>query len=60
MTPEYAPLRRCFISTVSTIDYLTLTGRDEARVKLVEDYARPYGLWVDDIATAEYERSPAF
>jgi aconitate hydratase len=39
-----------------TLDYLRLTGRDEAQVKLVETYAKTAGLWADALATAEYER----
>jgi len=60
MTPEYGATAAMFHIDRQTIDYLTLTGRDEARVKLVEDYARLTGLWVDDIATAEYERTLRF
>ncbi|MDB5408196.1 MAG: acnA, partial [Rhodospirillales bacterium] len=30
-----------------TLRYLTFTGRDEARVKLVEAYARAQGMWRD-------------
>jgi len=43
-----------------TIDYLKLTGREDAQVKLVERYARETGLWADALATAEYERVIAF
>jgi len=60
MTPEYGATAAMFHIDRQTIDYLTLTGRDEARVKLVEDYARLTGLWADDIATAEYERTLRF
>lgn len=60
MTPEYGATAAMFHIDRQTIDYLTLTGRDEARVKLVEDYARLTGMWVDDIATAEYERTLRF
>ncbi len=60
MTPEFGATAAMFHIDRQTIDYLTLTGRDEARVKLVEDYARHTGLWVDDMATAEYERSLRF
>jgi len=56
MTPEYGATAAMFHIDRQTIDYLTLTGRDDARVKLVEDYARHTGLWADDIQTAEYER----
>ncbi len=56
MTPEYGATAAMFHIDEQTIDYLTLTGRDEHRVRLVEDYARHTGIWADDIETAEYER----
>jgi len=56
MTPEYGATAAMFHIDEQTIDYLTLTGRDDARVKLVEDYARLTGIWADDVASAEYER----
>jgi aconitate hydratase len=43
-----------------TIDYLKLTGRDDAQVKLVETYAKTAGLWADSLKTAEYERQLEF
>ena len=33
--------------TPVTIDYLRLSGRDEHRIKLAEDYAKAQGLWRD-------------
>jgi aconitate hydratase len=60
MTPEYGATAAMFHIDQQTIDYLTLTGRDETRVKLVEDYARHTGLWADDIEGAEYERMLRF
>ena len=39
-----------------TIDYLKLTGRDDAQVKLVEIYAKTAGLWADALKTAVYPR----
>ncbi|AKS41489.1 Fe/S-dependent 2-methylisocitrate dehydratase AcnD [Wenzhouxiangella marina] len=60
MTPEYGATAAMFHIDQQTIDYLTLTGREDARVKLVEDYARHTGLWADDIRTAEYERTLSF
>ncbi len=56
MTPEFGASAAMFHIDRQTIDYLKLTGRDDAHVKLVEDYAKHVGLWADDIATAEYER----
>jgi aconitate hydratase len=43
-----------------TIDYLTLTGREDDQVKLVEHYAKHTGLWADALVTAEYERVLGF
>ena len=60
MTPEYGATAAMFHIDRQTIDYLTLTGRDDARVKLVEDYARHTGLWADDIESAEFERTLRF
>ncbi|MBD3586174.1 Fe/S-dependent 2-methylisocitrate dehydratase AcnD [Salinimonas sp. HHU 13199] len=56
MTPEYGATAAMFYIDEQTIDYLKLTGRDDAQVALVENYARHTGLWADDLATAEYER----
>ncbi|MFP4276113.1 MAG: Fe/S-dependent 2-methylisocitrate dehydratase AcnD [Wenzhouxiangella sp.] len=56
MTPEYGATAAMFHIDEQTIDYLKLTGREDAHVKLVEDYARHTGIWADDIEGAEYER----
>ncbi len=56
MTPEYGATAAMFSIDRQTIDYLRLTGRDEAQVQLVETYARVAGLWSDSLATAQYER----
>ncbi len=56
MTPEYGATAAMFYIDQQTIDYLTLTGRDDEQVKLVETYARHTGLWADSLKTAEYER----
>jgi aconitase A len=39
-----------------TLDYLTLTGREDAQVELVEHYAKTTGLWADSLKTAVYPR----
>src|SRR5690606_38148956 len=39
-----------------TIEYLKLTGRDDAQVRLEETYARTAGLWSDTLANVQYER----
>ena len=56
MTPEYGASAAMFFIDEQTIDYLTLTGRDDEQVALVERYAKHTGLWASDLATAEYER----
>ncbi len=56
MTPEYGATAAMFAIDQQTIDYLRLTGRDEAQVQLVQTYAKKTGLWADDLETAEYER----
>ena len=56
MAPEFGATAAMFYIDQKTIDYLTLTGRDDAQVKLVEHYARTTGLWGDDLKTARYER----
>lgn len=56
MTPEFGATAAMFYIDQQTIDYLKLTGRDDAQVKLVETYAKEAGLWADSLAGAEYER----
>jgi len=56
MAPEYGATAAMFFIDAQTIDYLKLTGRDEAQVKLVETYAKHTGLWADALKTAQYER----
>ncbi|MFJ5297810.1 Fe/S-dependent 2-methylisocitrate dehydratase AcnD [Pseudomonas sp. NPDC088368] len=60
MAPEYGATAAMFAIDQQTIDYLTLTGRDDQQVKLVEIFARHTGLWGDSLATAEYERVLSF
>ena len=56
MTPEYGATAAMFYIDQQTIDYLTLTGREDEQVKLVETYARQTGLWAESLKNAEYER----
>lgn len=56
MTPEYGATAAMFSIDQQTLDYLTLTGREPAQVKLVETYAKTAGLWSDSLKTAEYQR----
>ncbi|WP_064792222.1 Fe/S-dependent 2-methylisocitrate dehydratase AcnD [Shewanella woodyi] len=56
MTPEFGATAAMFYIDDKTIDYLKLTGRDDAQVKLVETYAKANGLWADSLKNADYER----
>ncbi|MGP5212458.1 Fe/S-dependent 2-methylisocitrate dehydratase AcnD [Psychrobacter sp.] len=56
MTPEYGATAAMFYIDEQTIDYLRLTGRSEAQIKLVEQYAKQVGLWADGMEKAEYAR----
>jgi aconitate hydratase len=47
MAPEYGATCGFFPIGKATIDYLNFSGRDPARVKLVEAYAKAQGLWRD-------------
>ncbi|TXS96049.1 aconitate hydratase AcnA [Parahaliea maris] len=48
MAPEYGATCGIFPVDQRTIDYLELTGRDQAQRALVEDYMKAVGLWHDD------------
>jgi aconitate hydratase A / 2-methylisocitrate dehydratase len=60
MSPEYgATIAICPIDEM-TLDYLRLTGRDEAQVRMVEAYAKEQGLFrtegsIDPVYTATIE-----
>ena len=60
MAPEYGATAAMFFIDGNTLDYLRLTGRSDAQVKLVETYAKHTGLWADALATARYERTLSF
>ena len=47
MSPEFGSTCAIFPVDDVTLDYLRLTGRDEASVALVEAYAKEQGLWHD-------------
>ena len=47
MAPEYGATCGFFPVDQATINYLRLTGRDEAQIDLVEAYARAQGMWRD-------------
>jgi aconitate hydratase len=56
MTPEYGATAAMFYIDENTIDYLRLTGREDAQVELVETYAKQVGLWSSSLKQAEYPR----
>jgi len=60
MCPEYGATAAMFFIDDQTLDYLRLTGRDDAQIKLVETYAKATGLWADALANARYERTLRF
>lgn len=60
MTPEYGASAGMFAIDEQTIDYLTVTGREPAQVKLVEAYAKANGLWADQFEGATYARTIEF
>ncbi|PZG45499.1 aconitate hydratase AcnA [Spongiactinospora gelatinilytica] len=47
MSPEFGSTCAIFPIDGQTIDYLTLTGRSEEQIALVEAYAKAQGLWHD-------------
>jgi len=54
MTPEYGATCSFFSVDQKTLDYLTLTGRDQQLVELVEAYSKAQGLWRNDDVTVNY------
>jgi aconitate hydratase len=54
MCPEYGATVAIFPVDEMTLDYLRLTGRDAAQVRLVERYAREQGLFRVDGQEARY------
>ena len=47
MAPEYGATCGFFGIDDKTLDYLRLTGREEAQIALVEAYAKEQGFWID-------------
>jgi aconitate hydratase len=48
MAPEYGATCGIFPIDAEAVNYLRLSGREEAHIKLVEQYAKAQGLWHDD------------
>lgn len=53
MSPEFGSTCAIFPIDERTLEYLTLTGRSEERIALVEAYAREQGMWHDP-SSADY------
>ncbi len=47
MAPEYGATCGFFGIDDKTLDYMRLTGREEAQIALVEAYAKEQGFWID-------------
>ena len=54
MAPEYGATMGFFPVDDRTIDYLKLSGREDALIETVELYCREQGLWRDDTQMAAY------
>ncbi|MEP6485469.1 MAG: aconitate hydratase AcnA [Rudaea sp.] len=48
MAPEYGATCGIFPIDAEAINYLRLSGREEAHIQLVEQYAKAQGLWHDE------------
>ena len=57
MTPEFGATCGFFPVDDKVIDYMRLTGRDEATLQLVEDYCKAQALWRDDSAQLVFSAS---
>lgn len=60
MTPEFGATAALFAIDERTLEYLRLTGREDAQVRLVEQYARSAGLWASQLEQVRYERTLRF
>ncbi len=56
MAPEYGATAALFAIDENTLDYLRLTGRSEAQIHLVKQYACSAGLWANTLNAVVYER----
>ncbi|WP_454083919.1 aconitate hydratase [Georgenia sp. Marseille-Q6866] len=54
MSPEFGSTVSIFPVDDVTLEYLRLTGREEAQVQLVEAYAKTQGLWHDPSREVQY------
>lgn len=56
MSPEYGATTGFFPVDDSTLNYLSLTGRSDEHVKLVEDYCKKTGLFYDQQQLPKYSK----
>jgi aconitate hydratase len=54
MAPEYGATCGYFPIDDETIKYLTLTSRDKAQIKIIEEYSKTQHLWRSDSDAPEY------
>ncbi|MBT1540639.1 aconitate hydratase [Curtobacterium flaccumfaciens pv. flaccumfaciens] len=54
MSPEFGSTAAIFPVDDVTLEYLRLTGRDEAQIALVEAYSKAQGLWHDASVEPNY------
>src|SRR5262249_39726762 len=54
MAPEYGATIGFFPVDDQTLRYMRLTGRDEKRIKTVEQYYKMQGMWRDDARMINY------
>ncbi len=54
MAPEYGATMGFFPVDEQTTKYMTLTGRDDKLIEMVEQYCREQGLWRDDARQIKY------
>ncbi len=57
MCPEYGATVGFFPVDERTLEYLRLTGREEAHLEAVEEYCKAQGLWRDDTREIVYSSS---
>ncbi len=57
MTPEFGATCGYFPVDEKVIEYMRLTGRDEAQLQLVEDYCKAQSLWRDDSTQMAFSAS---
>jgi len=60
MCPEYGATAALFYIDEQTLDYLRLTGREDAQIQLVETYAKTAGYWAGALRAPAYERVVRF